>query len=496
MSTANIYSAYQTTVEGLSVPSPSNAAKSGEYAKLQANSKTVILDGFYNMHRHQNTSALPIEIYHPVFQLLVENIATARPDEEFIADVQKLMTVSTGVGTVELTLAEDLRIALTKVLGKYMGQVVVDDAIPDDTVRKTGDEFAIPLLVMEYKQAIDEGGCDPLTQGSHSALSQWRTIWVSTVYFQSLWFWGAEVQKLKEVRDKCCCPTFIIASGSPYLVILGAILREHFVVQRLTSLEWLGMGRVFEGGHLYHIAQIFHSLRAALQELDTFYDELKQRDLKLVDGQPHPRFYPYHTTFTDYTMKLPVEFEYLRPLTDSQKSLFLVKLKSSCETAVEFVARYRAAAHHLLAEAGVAPRLLFCGSIDGQDDVRDSPLETAKGPFGLHLGPSQMVAMGHVDGTNGEEAGDKLGDAHEQLRAIIDKLHESQYVFGDLRSPNVMFSGSRVVLIDLDWAGKHGETFYPTEIGDCITLHCNARDLGIIKKEHDPVLFNHYFPPT
>ena len=78
------------------------------------------------------------------------------------------------------------------------------------------------------------------------------------------------MQQLKEIRDKCCCPTFIIAGGGPYLAILGATLTDKFIVQRLTNLEWLGMGRIFEIEHLYHIAQVFGSLREALRRLDEF----------------------------------------------------------------------------------------------------------------------------------------------------------------------------------------------------------------------------------
>jgi hypothetical protein len=93
--------------------------------------------------------------------------------------------------------------------------------------------------------------------------------------------------QLKEVRDKCYCSTFIIAGGGPYFAVLGAILTDKFVVQRLTSLEWLGMGRVFEDKHPHRIAQVFESLRGALQELDEFYDKLDEQDLELVDGFTH-----------------------------------------------------------------------------------------------------------------------------------------------------------------------------------------------------------------
>ncbi|KAF9642685.1 hypothetical protein BDM02DRAFT_3105347 [Thelephora ganbajun] len=362
-----------------------------------------------------------------------------------------------------------------------MGRAVVSGATPDGTIQKTGRKNSIPLLVMEYKRAVGEGGCDPLTQASYSAWKYWQD------------------KRLEGVRDKCCCPTFIVAGGGPYLAILGAIITDKYIVQRLTGLEWLGMGRVFEDNHLYRIAQVFDSLREALRELDEFHDDLDKQDLKLVDGKPHPRFYPYCTTFTDYTSKATKEFEYLRPLTLSNKSPFLVRFKSSGKMAVvKFVARYGAEAHQILAEAGMAPRLLFCGSIDGRDDVRNTSGESTKDVFGLRLGPPRMVVMEYIDGTHGEvlEAGDRPKDTHAQIKAMVDKLHGSDYVFGDLRPPNIVFSGGKPYLVDFDWAGKYGETFYPTELGEGITEHCEGKDLEIIEKDHDLALLDHYFLQT
>ena len=49
---------------------------------------------------------------------------------------------------------------------------------------------------------------------------------------------------------------------------------------------------------------------------------------------------------------------------------------------VKFVGRYGAGAHRLLAEATMAPRLLFCGSSDGQHKLENLD---AKHVFGLHL---------------------------------------------------------------------------------------------------------------
>ena len=179
---------YRTIVEGSGIPSPSAAAKSGKYAILQANPQTTIYDGFYNINFPADTTALPIEVYHPVFRNFMKNISTAKPSKELLTEVLGLMTTSTGVGTVESSLATDLRSALTNILGKYMGQAIVSGAIPNDVIQKMGHKCAIPLLVMEYKRAVGEGGCDPLTQASYSALKHWQDASVRAVSFQLLRF--------------------------------------------------------------------------------------------------------------------------------------------------------------------------------------------------------------------------------------------------------------------------------------------------------------------
>ena len=42
------------------------------------------------------------------------------------------------------------------------------------------------------------------------------------------------------VRDNTCCPTFLLASGGPWLTVLGAIFTDKVVVQRLTDFIWVG----------------------------------------------------------------------------------------------------------------------------------------------------------------------------------------------------------------------------------------------------------------
>ena len=268
-------------------------------------------------------------------------------------------------------------------------------------------------------------------------------------------------------------------------------MTDKFVVQRLTDLEWLGIGQTFEDEHVYRTAQVFDSLRTALQQLDEFYDDLGNKPVQI-----HPRFFPRYTTYTDRASYAMVEFEYLRPLTPSNKSPFLAKIIGSGEmVVVKFVARYGAEAHHHLAEANMAPRLRFCGSLDGRDDVRRTPVESSKDTFGLHLGPLQMVVMDYVDGAHSEalKEDERPNDLHDKVKAMVDHLHGSRFVFGNLRPSNVMVSEGKTLLVDFNWAGKAGKVRYPIDLGKSITRHCGGRALEIIEKKHDLDLLEHYF---
>ncbi|KAF8316926.1 uncharacterized protein EI90DRAFT_2944096, partial [Cantharellus anzutake] len=66
-------------------------------------------------------------------------------------------------------------------------------------------------------------------------------------------------------------------------------------------------------------------------------------------------------------------------------------------------------------------------------------------------------------------------------------LHQKDIVFGDLRQPNIMISKDHAMLVDSDWAGKHGEACYLTtlnNLGDVVWppgVVCG----GIMQMEHD-----------
>lgn len=50
----------------------------------------------------------------------------------------------------------------------------------------------------------------------------------------------------------------------------------------------------------------------------------------------------------------------------------------------------------------------------------------------------------------------------QQLRQLVSDFHEEGLVHGDLRHPNIIIEGDRVLLLDFDWGGREGEVSYPT----------------------------------
>jgi len=195
--------------------------------------------------------------------------------------------------------------------------------------------------------------------------------------------------------------------------------------------------------------------------LDEYYGQVLQDPNipALVINEPHPRFFPYPTKFEEWNPVANVkptctEFEYIDAFrADPTNLTFLAKVKSSGQKLViKFVGRYGTEAHQLLADAKMAPRLLYCGRLDGKRDVR-----SAWWIPGLYVGPVSMVVTEHIEGNTTEKESAWPKDARQKIEKAIQKLHDAKLVFGDLRASSVMFSGDNVFFTDFGWAGRVDE---------------------------------------
>ena len=209
-------------------------------------------------------------------------------------------------------------------------------------------------------------------------------------------------------------------------------------------------------------------MRITVTAPDDYYDKVfHSQDIPaLGPNEPHPRFFPYPTKFQEYLAEPgqkpdavvgarpePTESQYIEPLRgDSTNITFLAKVKSSDRNLViKFVDRYGVRAHQLLADEKMAPQLLYCGPLDGMNDVRidGSCAEGSTKTGGLYVGPMRMIVMEYVETDTVEPIWPD--DARKKVEEAIKKLHDAGFVFGDLRAiihSRRSFSGRKFQLVD------------------------------------------------
>lgn len=224
--------------------------------------------------------------------------------------------------------------------------------------------------------------------------------------------------------------------------------------------------------HVVRVARVLQSLKTGLEHLHG------QRTIP--DSPPHDsqRFFPSVTSFQENGHR--VHFKYLRPLEDDAACVtFLCEtLDTHRSVVVKFAETYGQQAHESLASQGKAPQLLYVGPLDPSDGA----------PSYGHL---KLIVMDYVEGktvammmmTDRDRLPSNLVD---QVKRIVESLHSAGYVYGDLRPANIMVTsqGKTVLLIDLDWAGTHGEAKYPIAVSSR-GRHSQVVGLGTIEKEHD-----------
>ncbi|KAJ2932632.1 hypothetical protein H1R20_g4445, partial [Candolleomyces eurysporus] len=425
-------------------PSPSAAAKSNEYLKLQKDSATAIHDG------RLSRVAPPLEIFHPVFRLFLRLLRdpSHQPSPSDILAIQELFHYNRNI-VAESTRNSKLLPLFAKLLGCTIAQYVnPDGTTPDAMYIISIDGMTLAALVLELKNELGDGECDPSTQAGHSM----RCTWI-------------QKDDRKRVRDRCCCPTFLLAGGGPWITVMGAVITDKVIVQRLTDMMWLAESSTEEAGRVYRAARVFSALRLSLHKLKEYYEGIAENDKipPLIDSS-HPRFYPYPTHYIDRLTSEKVEFTYVKPLEQSDDCVtFLAQANIARDSlVVKFVSRYGVEVHDLLAEKGHAPRLRYHGSLDddkGEELLSEQPDSALEGgigqpPDGLFVGPLKMVVMDFI--TTPPKTFQPSGPHRRQVEDVLCLLHRAGYVFGDLRSQNVLIDiQGKVKFIDFNWTGRY-----------------------------------------
>ncbi|KEP48576.1 kinase domain protein [Rhizoctonia solani 123E] len=450
--------------------SASATARHDEFLRQQWG-KYHILNGRPRQH-----TGPPIVLYHPVFGNFLSNLQSSDSlDPEFEKQIFEYFWASQQIYAVEERKSQvkggddaNPRDALKEFLGQ-LWKLSEESAALDTAAIHVGGH----CIILEMTNEIGTGGSDPSVQAAQS----YSRLWQSSNLF-----------------DRCCCPSILIAIAGPWMCILGAVFLDRPIVQPLTDYLWIGINPSKPRG-IHSVARAFHCVLEARKELQTYYDNLSSKDLKSLPVQPLIFPYPNHF-ITDNGER--VDFAYIIPLElrSLEMALHLERSRSQliadqfvfvaalCNTnpplriVIKFVESYNADAHKLLAQEGLAPELLYDGTVHAN----------------RQLGPHHyMVVMEYIDGV---DLGRYVGPAlplcvTANLDHALSVLHNADIVFGDLRPPNVMLvkdTNGVIIgakLIDFDWCAKHGVGRYPLSMNQSIAWADGVQPGGLMFKEHD-----------
>ena len=167
------YTAFKrtTTITSKSL-TPSRAAKSSEYAKIQAGDQRL-LDCRCAAGNQVNTVAPPIQLFNPAFAFFSSKAFDPNYDvpDDFVLHVRDLVVQFALIYPNEDARQHDLRPFVQKAIGRPL--VVVnnsDRTVPDVAVLSSCGELTVYLVIGEEKNEFGDGGSDPSTQAAFSFL--------------------------------------------------------------------------------------------------------------------------------------------------------------------------------------------------------------------------------------------------------------------------------------------------------------------------------------
>ncbi|KAL5514584.1 hypothetical protein ACEPAG_1900 [Sanghuangporus baumii] len=432
---------------GLKALAPSTAAKTSEMRSQQ--SKFPIYNG-----RPDDLRGPPIAIYHEAFARMKDDLDHPEGIEvtaEELRWTHELFEESTKFYRSEGALVDGTRGLWEKLLGVVIrklasegGETIADGGATVDCFSSGGSCERALICDFEWKQDLGSSG-DAGFQGGCS----FRKFIVQSVN--------------KRLHNSTCCPCLIIGIMGPYFCIMGAVFVDIPIVELLTG--WIHLSGNPQG-RVLGVARILKAAKNTLCRLRNYYSNVPLSD------EPDRNAYLPMPAVKDESQQPPA-LRYIDRLIkeDKARPLFRARMGDR-DVVVKFPNRYCRDAHERLASEKLAPALYFCEPIRG----------------GLY-----MVVMDYVKEVTAHDPAGKIpGDAYNDVVKAIELLHEEDFVFGDLRRPNLLMDRTDegrkgALLVDFDWCGKDGDARYPDTLNDTgvIEWAVGVERNGPLKKEHD-----------
>lgn len=400
------------------------------------------------MHlRPPGFSYLPVYIMHEAFDEMARIIE--REDDFEAQDFALLDDLLSEMGK-GFKVEDRRRDAVNNIFNKNIFIDLSAPIVVANVATGTTDGTACEAGVnIEYKNEKGLGGCDPYLQNS--------------AYYVHFWS-DKDIEDEEEKHSgplKHCCPWILVEVLGQEIGLSGAVFANGVpCIQPLTcNVPFLHAPM---GKHL-HTSQLrlCKALRIGAGLLYKWYNS-KERNT-----ENHQAPYPYIRKYTDATGR-EVLFQYEACLKGSVGAVFLAKTEGAedSDIIVKFVELYGEEVHDLLSDKKMAPKL---------HAVEKTHTFTM---VVMDFEPDARMWDPDEHGVD--------NDKKSQLRNILLKLKEKNFVHGDLRRSNLLVcSDGTVKLIDFDWAGQGSVACYPVELNPEASWHKDASVGNLIQIEHD-----------
>lgn len=155
----------------------------------------------------------------------------------------------------------------------------------------------------------------------------------------------------------------------------------------------------------------------------------------------------------------------------ADRYLYTAETIDNKQIIVKFTRQYSFELHMFCADRGCAPALFGFERLPG--GFFGIAMEFVRSAFPISYSPYVEKHREWVD----------------KLRKLVESFHAEGFVHGDLRAPNIICGGNRVMVIDFDWGGKEGEVSYPHgPLNADLTIGRDSTNLKITKGDDVRVL--------
>jgi len=423
-----------------------------------------------------------------VLQYDFDHLESLTPSTMNVRDAFDLVSLSAGFFSGEDVREVALRTPLQALLpdgGKWQEPMVGGAVKPDGTWL----EGFFVYMILETKNEPGLGG-DPFAQGLAvytKIINQEQVLYPPPPPAGS-----PSTDPYLDQYSRFCSqsnlPIVLLSIAGNRLEVATAIFTEAVYADKLLSFD-LRLGP-HGPDNVLRVARIFMAITKCANGLRKLYGRLKETSTILPSV-----IYPNPTADPPESPIPQLEFFYkmnraegipIKGAIDADNerhAIYLAKMKSDPSTGdsstrdvlVKFSAKYNEAAHMLLAsqDPPLAPALYSCTRVVG----------------GLYMVVMEYVSdakpLHHFFYSSALSSPPTAEVIRQDLTKALDLLGGRDFVFGDLRQVNILYSPDkdRAYLVDFDGVGKHGEDRYSPCLNPKAGL--GVERWQIMEKKHD-----------